>query len=145
MQSRTIVSALTVAAIGFSSLSFAQEYERRGPNQGPPRVVQPQHRQPPAPPRDAHRDDRPDPRGPQGFDNHRDARNDRHLEARGPQFHRGGRIPSEYRRHQYVVSDWRAHRLHAPARGQQWVQVGADYALIAIATGVIAQLVLNSR
>ncbi len=26
---------------------------------------------------------------------------------------------------------------------QQWVQVGADYALIAIATGVIAQLVLS--
>lgn len=28
---------------------------------------------------------------------------------------------------------------------EQWVQVGADYALITIATGVIAQLVLSSR
>jgi Ni/Co efflux regulator RcnB len=43
-----------------------------------------------------------------------------------------------------VVNDWRGRHLNAPPRGQQWVQVGTDYALIAIATGVIAQLVLNN-
>ncbi len=139
MRSRILISALTVAALGCTSLSFAQEYDRRGPSKELPRVVD-QRGQP-------FRVGTPRPQfnGPRGYDNHRDARNDRHVEARGPQFHRGGRIPAEYRRHQYVVNDWRAHRLHAPARGQQWVQVGADYALIAIATGVIAQLVLSSR
>ena len=77
-----------------------------------------------------------------GFD-HRDARKDSHYGARGPQFYRGGRIPGQYRNHQYVVTNWRAHHLYAPRRGQQWVQVGSDYVLIAIATGVIAQLVLS--
>lgn len=44
----------------------------------------------------------------------------------------------------YVVSDWHRHRgLYAPQRGYQWVQVGTDYALVAIATGIIAQVLLN--
>ena len=54
---------------------------------------------------------------------------------------RGGHLPSRYRNHQYVVNDWRAHHLHAPPRGQQWVQVGADYVLVAAATGLIMQAV----
>jgi Ni/Co efflux regulator RcnB len=41
------------------------------------------------------------------------------------------------------VNDWRSHRLSAPPRGYQWVQVGGDYVLVAIATGIIAQLLLN--
>lgn len=54
---------------------------------------------------------------------------------------RGARLPSRYRNHQYVVNDWRGHHLHAPPRGQQWVQVGADYVLVAAATGLIMQAV----
>jgi len=34
------------------------------------------------------------------------------------------------------------HRLSAPPRGYHWVQVGADYALVAVATGVILQMLL---
>ena len=63
--------------------------------------------------------------------------------ARSAQFQRGNRIPMEYRHRQYAVNDWRPHHLSAPPRGHQWVQVGTDYALIAIATGIIAQLVLS--
>lgn len=48
------------------------------------------------------------------------------------------------RLHHYVVSNWRGHRLAAPQRGYHWVQVGPDYVLAAIATGVIANLVLGS-
>ncbi|WP_435520846.1 RcnB family protein [Caenimonas aquaedulcis] len=33
--------------------------------------------------------------------------------------------------------------LNAPPRGHQWVQVGGVYVLVAIATGIIAQLLLN--
>ena len=63
----------------------------------------------------------------------------------GPEhsFHRGGRLPSEYRNHQYVVDDWRDHHLSAPPRGYQWVQTGGDYVLVAIATGIIAQVLLG--
>jgi len=82
------------------------------------------------------RDDRRDHRPPS-----RDARDER---GAGPEhrFHRGERLPVEYRHHNYVVNDWRAHRLAPPPRGDQWVQLGADYALVAIATGVILSTVL---
>jgi len=61
------------------------------------------------------------------------------------QWRRGDRLPPEYRHRQYVVDDWRGHHLSAPPRGYQWVQVGGDYVLIAIATGVIANLILNGH
>ena len=57
---------------------------------------------------------------------------------------RGTRVPPQYRGHNYVVNDWRAHRLPAPPRGHHWIQNGSDYLLVAIATGVIASMVLNS-
>lgn len=73
--------------------------------------------------------------------------NDR-MEERGagPQhsFHRGGRLPPEYRSRQYVVDDWRGHHLSPPPRGYHWVQTGGDYVLAAIATGVILQLLLDN-
>jgi Ni/Co efflux regulator RcnB len=56
---------------------------------------------------------------------------------------RGGRLPSEYRNRQYVVNDWRGHRLSAPPRGYQWVQAGGDYVLVAAATGLIASILLS--
>ena len=72
-------------------------------------------------------------------------RNDRH-EGRGggPEhnFYRGDRLPPEYHHKQYVVDDWRGHNLRAPPRGYHWVQSGADYVLVAIATGVILDLML---
>ena len=73
-------------------------------------------------------------------DNYRDGR------GAGPYhtFHRGERLPLEYRSRQYVVEDWRGHHLSAPPRGYQWVQTGTDYVLAAIATGVILQLILGN-
>ncbi len=56
---------------------------------------------------------------------------------------RGSRLPPRYRGRGWVVDDWRGHRLSAPPRGTQWVQVGADYVLVAIATGLIIQLMLD--
>ena len=58
-------------------------------------------------------------------------------------FYRGGKLTSQYRSRQYVVDDWRGHRLSAPPRGYHWVQTGADYVLVAIATGVILQVLLD--
>jgi len=70
---------------------------------------------------------------------------DRRNWGAGPDhnFYRGGRLPQYYRGHEYVVDDWREHRLHQPPRGYHWVQVGGDYVLVAIATGIIASILLN--
>lgn len=133
MKSTATVCAAAFAALSFGSLSFAQDFDRRGRGAEPPRFEQrgPMHR---------------DVQGNRDFDSRqfdrRDMRNDRRFETRGPQFHRGDRLPPQYRG-QRGINDWQHRQLHAPAQGQQWVQVGADYALIAIATGVIAQLVLD--
>ncbi len=58
-------------------------------------------------------------------------------------WYRGDRLPAEYNSRYYVVDDWRGHHLSAPPRGYHWVQAGNDYVLAAIATGVIASILLN--
>jgi Ni/Co efflux regulator RcnB len=126
------VCALAAAALLTSSPSFAdgrgrQDEYQQGNGRG--------HGH------DNRRDDRRDDRR---FDQ-RDGRwNDRRPDynARGPDFHRGGYISREYRSRAYEV-DYREHRLSRPPHGQRWVQVGSDYVLIAIATGVIASIILN--
>lgn len=86
-------------------------------------------------------------RGPHaGYRGDQDFRDGRQFDRRGfPQPHsewrRGGRVPTEYRGRNYVVNDWRAYRLQQPPRGYQWVGVGGDYVLAAIATGLIAQII----
>lgn len=57
---------------------------------------------------------------------------------------RGQRLDQQYRSNRYVVSDWRARHLSAPPRGHHWVQAGNDYVLAAIATGIIAQVLLSN-
>lgn len=162
MKSKAIICAIAAASFSFASLSFADNDDRRGSDRESSRAEQrgPMSRNgDDSGRRDFDRRDRRDHRDQsnnsdqrdqrhgahdnnRGFEGH-DARSHRYYNARGPQFHRGGRIPQEYRNRQYVVNNWRDHHLNAPPRGQQWVQVGADYALIAIATGVIAQLILS--
>jgi Ni/Co efflux regulator RcnB len=64
----------------------------------------------------------------------------------GPEhdWYRGSYLPREYRGRNYVVDDWRAHHLYAPPSGYHWVQApGGDYVLAAIATGLIASILLN--
>jgi Ni/Co efflux regulator RcnB len=79
---------------------------------------------------------------------HQDFRPGRRFDRAGfPQPHvewrRGGRVPPEYRGRNYVVNDWRGNRLNAPPRGYQWVGVGGDFVLAAIATGLIVQIISN--
>jgi Ni/Co efflux regulator RcnB len=118
MKSKVVIALL---ALSLSAPVFAQGHrddDRKGGGRG-------DHGQ---------RDDRPD-RG-----DHRAER------GAGPErsFYRGSRLPPHYRNHRYVVQDWRGHRLSAPPRGYQWVQTGNDYVLVAIATGIILQLLLNN-
>jgi len=48
-----------------------------------------------------------------------------------PRWHKGDRLPAEYRDRQYVVDDWRGYNLPAPPKGRHWVGVGADFYLVA--------------
>jgi Ni/Co efflux regulator RcnB len=59
-------------------------------------------------------------------------------------YKRGERVVDEDRRREYVVQDWRARRLHAPPSGYRWEAVGPDYLLVAIATGVVSEVLENS-
>jgi Ni/Co efflux regulator RcnB len=71
--------------------------------------------------------------------------------GRGPEYHgdyhrrwaRGDRLPPEYRNRQYVIEDYRPYHLSPPPRGYQWVSVNSDFVLAAIATGVVASVVLG--
>ncbi len=49
----------------------------------------------------------------------------------------------KHRSRPYVVTNYATHLLSAPPR-VPWVQVGSDYVLIAIATGLIANIILNN-
>lgn len=55
---------------------------------------------------------------------------------------RGAYLPRSYWGHR--VNDYRSYRLRQPPRGYHWVRVNNDYVLAAIATGLIADVILNS-
>lgn len=64
--------------------------------------------------------------------------------AHAPRFYRGGYLPQQYRSHAYYVNDWHSHsHLYAPPYGHQWVNVDGEFLLIALATGLIANALLN--
>ena len=86
-----------------------------------------------AQPYDSHRNDRHDSR----VDNRRD--NNRH-DVRQHRWARGERLPANYRTRSHYV-DYRKHHLRQPPRGHQWVKVDNNYALVALTSGLIAQLV----
>lgn len=84
--------------------------------------------------------------GPDRFRDHQDYREGRQADRRGfpvprDEWRRGGRVPPEFRGRNYVVEDWRGHHLSPPPRGYQWVGVGGDFVLIAVASGIIAQII----
>jgi len=136
MNKKIITAAVLVAFLGAVGGASAQD---RGNHRG----------------NDKDRGDHRDNRGDDRRDDHdrgerRNDRQDYRHDDRGPNrgagprhdLRKGGRLPPEYRNRQYVVNDWRGHRLNAPPRGYHWVQTGSDYVLVGIATGVIASLLL---
>ncbi len=62
-----------------------------------------------------------------------------------PHWSRGDRLPPEYRSNQYVVSDWKNSHLRKPPRGYHWVRANNQYVLAAVASGVIADIIMNSQ
>lgn len=58
-------------------------------------------------------------------------------------YHKGDRLPAAEHSKQYEVNDWRGRNMREPPEGHHWVRSGDDYVLAAIATGVIADIVLS--
>ena len=134
-----ILSASIAACLGLGSLAVQAQ-------PGPPPGRGNGHGQ-----QDMRHGGRHDDRGrhEQRHDRRDDRRADRHDNGRrggGPDhnWYKGSRVPPQYRSQHYVVNDWRGHHLSAPPRGYHWIQNGGDYLLVAIATGVIASMVLSN-
>lgn len=166
MKSTAIACAIAAGALGFGSLSYAQGYdggvdrdERRGHSQradrgdrAEQRAQRRENRQDwRAAQREERRYDRPNqyvqqPRQQFGqYDAYRQHGQPSQWASHGQRYQRGDHLPYQFRQRQYYVNDWRSHhRLYAPPQGYQWVQAdGGDYLLVAIATGLIANLLLN--
>ena len=134
----TPIACVLIASLGFSAVAQARDHGGRGPDEDMQRGRQ-----------HSRSDHGQEGRGQDGRQERYDRRDERwndrqdHYNARGPEFSRGHYIPYEYRRPQYVVVDYGRHRLPPPPHNHHWVQVGADYVLVAIATGIIAQIILS--
>lgn len=139
--SLSVMASVLALSLGASSLAQAQPGgDRHGPrdrahahgNPGPGQRWEHRHRPPPPPPmvRPGHRP----PPGPA-------------WHGSGPQrrWVVGSHVPRQYRAPQYYVHDWRRRGLYAPPQGYRWVRYNGDYLLVAIATGLIANLVLQAR
>ena len=155
-----IIPALVTALLSVSASSFAQDRYHGGDRDRTSQYDRGNDRNS----NDRYNNDRSDrtDRNDRYDRNDRDNRNDgyraqgggrgnegwgeeRRWDGAGPDhsFRRGERLPSRYRNHQYVVNNYREHHLRPPPRGYHWVQTGGDYVLAAIATGVIADLIIN--
>ena len=146
MKIKTIAAAIMAVSVAFSGFAVAKDKDDRddrGRNERTDRGGSNERRDEGRNPEPrAYNGRGPDGRGPPG---QRKKEERREGAGAGPQhsYYRGDRLPIEYRHRTYVVDDWRGHRLSAPPRGQHWVQIGGDYVLVAIATGIIVQLLLN--
>lgn len=86
-----------------------------------------------------------DRRDDRGRDQDQRGRVEQRHDDHNDEWRRGGRVPAEYHNRHYVVDDWKGHHLTRPPRGYHWVQHGNDYALVAITSGIISQLLSNPQ
>jgi Ni/Co efflux regulator RcnB len=121
---RIIVSALALSLLaGAAGTASAQPY---GPDQ-----------------RDHYSDHRDGYQGDRRAGDHRDVHvGDRWAAHR--EWRRGGRIDRMEWRRAHVV-DYRIHHLRRPPRGYEWREIDGRYVLAAVASGIIADIILNGR
>lgn len=89
-----------------------------------------------------------EPRDQNGFgqDLQRSDQANRSNEIRdNPHWSRGDKLPPQYRTNQYVVSDWKNNNLRKPPRGYHWVRANNQYVLAAVASGVISDIIMDTR
>ena len=135
MKRQAAISALVALTMATGPLAFAQGSSHRNDRDRDEGRQQERRGNSPKPARHDNRD----------FGRSHNQERARGGRGVGPnyEYYRGDRLPAEYRHRNYVVDDWRGHRLSAPPRGYHWVQSGGDYILVAIATGIILQILLS--
>ncbi|MGM8851205.1 RcnB family protein [Salinicola halophyticus] len=139
MKHRALTIGVMIAALSTGGL--AQANPGHGNGHGPGNGPGPGH--------DRGRDHGPhghDYGGPHGRDDHHD--HGRHDHGRYRDHHHdwreGGHIASRYYRDdRYWVRDWHSRHLPQPPHGHRWMRIDGDYVLAAVATGVIAAIVLG--
>ena len=123
-----LTAAVALTVLASAGAAAAQPHPKGQQGQG-------QH----GPARVEHRDDRYERAAPKRY------KAARYKAPRGYQarsWHRGDRLPSQYRGNSYRV-DYRAYRLAPPPRGYEYHRVGNDVVLTAIASGVIASVLIG--
>ncbi|VVE87194.1 RcnB family protein [Pandoraea bronchicola] len=137
---KTLSLCLAAAMAVSSSLALAQggPPQRGGPDDrgGPPE-------QRPGGPHGAPPGHGPQHGGPRGQHGGPPPRGPAEDTWQHPDWRKGDRVPQQYRDRQYVVEDYHQYRLNPPPRGYHWVGVGGDFLLVAIGTGLIAQIVIG--
>jgi len=58
---------------------------------------------------------------------------------------KGQRLDARYRDHRYYVSDYRRYGLRQPPRGYRWQRVDNQFLLTAVATGLIASVIIANH
>ena len=151
MKTIAAVCAIATAATGFSSAAFAQG---RDDNRWERHQDRREARH------DRREDRRQDWRNGQRWDHRRDvvrvqpnwnhgyySREPQYTYnyVQRPRYYVGGYVPTSYRQPYYYVNDWRGYNgLYAPPYGHRWVRTDTgDFLLMALATGVIANLILS--
>ena len=132
--SRTVLTGLILAGMGFSAIAQPSGHGHAPQMQKPgPQAPHMNHQPAPRPPAAHAAPHQPAPK---------------HMQQRqgaGPdhRWKKGTRVPQQYRSQHYVVNDWQHHGLKRPGKGQHWIQNGNDYLLVSVASGLIAQMVLG--
>lgn len=60
-------------------------------------------------------------------------------------FRPGYRLPSQYYSDRYYVNNWYDYQLPPPPPQHRWTYIDGRYVLVAVATGIIAQILLAHR
>ncbi|WDS36253.1 RcnB family protein [Pseudoxanthomonas sp.] len=139
MKSKSASIVFCVMALGLASPVFAQQYDDRQDGQGQQdRGRDGDHRD------SQHGDDRRgDNRGGDRVSDNRGGDDRRGDDRGGPrQWNRG----DHYDGNRQFVDDWRGRGLREPPRGHRWVRdEHGDYILVALASGLITDLLLNAH
>lgn len=129
--------AITAIALSLLAGTAANAVPQRHDDRGNGRYEQNRY--------DDRRDDRRDHRADRR-DDRRDYRADRRDDRREyRRWARGQRLDARYRGNGYYVSDYHRHGLRAPPRGYRWQRVNDQYVMAAIATGLIASVIIANR
>jgi Ni/Co efflux regulator RcnB len=147
MKSRAIVSTVVAASLGIASVSsFAQSWDGRGQHRDQ-RASQDARTQRHDGERSAERQRYVQPSQPAAavrFSNRGYVQPGYGYDAPRRDWRRGDRLPDNWRHRMHPVGNWGAYNLYAPPSGYGWVQSDAgDYLLVALATGLIANLLMS--